>query len=416
MDHWRTYTLEEIVINKGLVRGPFGGALKKEFFVSDGYKVYEQKNAIYGTVDLGNYFIDEVKYNELKRFAVKPGDFIVSCSGTIGKIFQIPPDAPSGVINQALLKITLDETIVDPLYFYYYFTWPRFQSAITDRTQGGAIQNLVGMDSFKKTKIILPELKQQKKAAAILETCDLYLDAIDQIISCKRNIKKGILQQYFNVGKNESDAKSVKLAEVVRQFTTGLNPRNNFKLGIGNNRYITIKNIHDGRLDLRTYDTVDDEALKMIAKRSRLEVDDVIMASIGNVGDAYLVEEPPLNWNINESVFNIKPNKSKVTPHYLYYTLTSPHAKKFFENNITGSSFKSIKMKDLREMPILLRKLEEQEEIVNVLKNLDLQIAALARKVTLIKEQKHYLMNYFTSGMFENTISQQVTIAETTYA
>jgi type I restriction enzyme S subunit len=111
-EDWKTETLERVCVPGGLVRGPFGGAIKKEFFVKDGFKVYEQRNAIYRNADLGFYFIDESKYRELKRFEVKEGDFIVSCSGTIGKIFQIPGDAKAGVINQALLKIKTDDRII----------------------------------------------------------------------------------------------------------------------------------------------------------------------------------------------------------------------------------------------------------------------------------------------------------------
>lgn len=87
------------------VRGPFGGALKKEIFPSCGYAVYEQQRAIYRNLDF-RYYIDKNKFEELKRFSVKPGDLIVSYSGTIGKTFVIPENAPEGVINHALLKLT----------------------------------------------------------------------------------------------------------------------------------------------------------------------------------------------------------------------------------------------------------------------------------------------------------------------
>ena len=36
----------------------------------------------------GKYFIDEKKYMELINFNVQPGDLIVSCSGTLGRIAQ----------------------------------------------------------------------------------------------------------------------------------------------------------------------------------------------------------------------------------------------------------------------------------------------------------------------------------------
>ncbi len=101
------------------VRGPFGGALKKEIFTSEGYAVYEQQHAIYRNLDF-RYHIDKNKFSELKRFAVNPGDMIVSCSGTIGKTFVIPKNAPEGVINQALLKLTPNE-VLNVFYLQYFF-------------------------------------------------------------------------------------------------------------------------------------------------------------------------------------------------------------------------------------------------------------------------------------------------------
>ena len=105
--------------NCDFVRGPFGGALKKEFFREKGYAVYEQQHAIYKTLDF-RYFIDEKKYEKMKRFSIKPGVIIVSCSGTIGKTFVIPENAPKGIINQALLMLTPNENL-NVFYLQYFF-------------------------------------------------------------------------------------------------------------------------------------------------------------------------------------------------------------------------------------------------------------------------------------------------------
>ena len=192
---WSVKTLEQIAVSKGLVRGPFGGALKKDTFVRSGYRVYEQRDAIYGTATESRYFINQSKYQELSRFAVKPGDFIVSCSGTIGRIFRLPENASDGVINQALLKITLNEQLVNSDYFYNYFKWDRFQAKIIDSTQGGAMQNLVGMDIFKKTELLLPPIEEQNKVAEILGSWDKYLDILDQKIAVKTSVREGLIQQ-----------------------------------------------------------------------------------------------------------------------------------------------------------------------------------------------------------------------------
>ena len=58
---WVLKSIEELSNSNGLVRGPFGGALKKEFFVPKGYKVYEQRNSIYSSMTIGNYYINHTK-------------------------------------------------------------------------------------------------------------------------------------------------------------------------------------------------------------------------------------------------------------------------------------------------------------------------------------------------------------------
>ena len=92
-DNWNIETLERVCIQDGLVRGPFGSTLKKEFFVKDGYKVYEQKNAIYRDADIGYYFIDKAKYRELKRFEVNEGDGgNLSVTGALSACSSSPTD------------------------------------------------------------------------------------------------------------------------------------------------------------------------------------------------------------------------------------------------------------------------------------------------------------------------------------
>ena len=49
----------------------------------------------------------------MKRFELKPGDLIMSCSGvTLGKVAIVPDKISKGIINQALLKITPSKLIL----------------------------------------------------------------------------------------------------------------------------------------------------------------------------------------------------------------------------------------------------------------------------------------------------------------
>jgi type I restriction enzyme S subunit len=191
---WDITTIEGICITNGLIRGPFGGALKKEFFVDDGYKVYEQKNAINQDAEIGEYYITKEKFYELKRFEAKEGDFIVSCSGTIGKIFQIPIGSKQGIINQALLKVKINDEIMLDKFFYYIFNQDSFQIRVIDK-QGGAMQNLVGMDIIRKIPIVLPLLSEQRAIAYVLSSIDAEIAAIETRREKTLALKQGMMQE-----------------------------------------------------------------------------------------------------------------------------------------------------------------------------------------------------------------------------
>ena len=148
------------------VRGPFGGALKKEIFKTEGYAVYEQQHAIYHNLDF-RYYIDKNKFSELKRFAVNPGDMIVSCSGTIGKTFVIPPNAPEGVINQALLKLTPNKEL--NVFYLQYFFENTISKVLNEVARGGAIKNVPSVSELKLIELPLPSVTVQKKLVNVLD-------------------------------------------------------------------------------------------------------------------------------------------------------------------------------------------------------------------------------------------------------
>ena len=138
-------------------RGPFGSTLTKSIFVSSGYKVYEQQHAIGGDFTAGRYYIDEKKYQELSSFWLRPGDLIVSCSGTVGRVATVPEDAQPGVMNQALLKLTLARTVMSRDFFKLAFA----HRLASFSSRGSGMNNFSGIDELKKMPFPLAPLEEQ---------------------------------------------------------------------------------------------------------------------------------------------------------------------------------------------------------------------------------------------------------------
>lgn len=175
-DGWCWCRLDDLAFYK---KGPFGSSLTKSMFVPDSpnaYKVYEQKNAISKDSTLGHYFIDKDKYEELKGFAVQPEDIIVSCAGTIGETYVLPPNIREGIINQALMIIRLfDKSISDFYLLYFDFI---LKSKATKESKGTAIKNIPPFDILKNFFIPLPPQKEQIR---IIEKVSYWLSFVDTI-------------------------------------------------------------------------------------------------------------------------------------------------------------------------------------------------------------------------------------------
>ena len=178
-----------------IVRGPFGSALKKEFFVPKrpgAYKVYEQKHAIQKQVDIGTYYISRDRFETLKRFECHPGDILMSCSGTMGKLYQLPQNCEPGVMNQALCKFTLSNSITADYFL-------GFMEQVVDElgVKGSGIKNVSSVKFIKAIRIPLPPVELQERFAAFVSQVDKSRFVAQQQIEKLQMLYDSLAQEYF---------------------------------------------------------------------------------------------------------------------------------------------------------------------------------------------------------------------------
>ena len=146
--------------------------MKKEIFVAEGFKVYEQKNVIYNDFDAGSYFVKGSDYERLIAFRIQPNDLLISCSGTIGRIASVPVSAVPGIMNQALLKITLDESRMLNVFFLGLWRSESFERQVLGMTHGTGMKNMKSMGELKSIKFPAPPLGIQRRFAVIAESIE----------------------------------------------------------------------------------------------------------------------------------------------------------------------------------------------------------------------------------------------------
>ena len=182
------------------VRGPFGGSLKKSIFVADGKAVYEQQHAIYDQFDDVRYFIDDAKFEEMKRFELLPNDLIMSCSGTMGRVAVVPAGIKRGIINQALLKLTPSTKLLTT-FLKSWMESEAFQDALKEYSGGAAIQNVASVKILKEIQVPLPLVEQQEcvvqKLDSLREESQRLESIYQQKLTALEELKKSLLHQAF---------------------------------------------------------------------------------------------------------------------------------------------------------------------------------------------------------------------------
>ena len=170
---WEWCRLNDLALYR---KGPFGSSLTKSMFVTksnQSVKIYEQKNAIQKDFLLGDYYISKEKFEAMQSFIAKPNDIIVSCAGTIGETYLLPLDAPVGIINQALMRVTLfDLNMVE--YWQIYFAYMLLNEAQM-KGFGSAIKNIPPFEYLKAVLVPIPPLSEQNR---LVERYNILLSLI----------------------------------------------------------------------------------------------------------------------------------------------------------------------------------------------------------------------------------------------
>lgn len=193
---WQRVTFDVLAEYK---KGPFGSALTKDIFVPKGknsVKIYEQQNAIRKNCRLERYFIAKNYADKLSAFEVHSGDVIVSCAGTIGEIYVLPDDAERGIINQALMRVRIDEKIIEKNLFVYLFS-NMIDVFSKIHSNGSAMKNIPPFSDLKPMLVNIPMKCEQLKLVRFLSNLDNLINLRKTELEKLKKIKKFLLEKMF---------------------------------------------------------------------------------------------------------------------------------------------------------------------------------------------------------------------------
>lgn len=172
-----------------IAAGPFGSNLKVECFVPSGFPIIDGANLKgYKVTDNITKFVTEEKARSLSRSIAHRGDVIVTISGTIGQIAYIPEDSlyDEYLCSQRQFRVSFDSSMVYVPYLVFYFhTFEGQNKILSFANQTGVPALSQPLKNFKKIRLCLPSLQEQRRIASIVETIN---DKIENNVKINDNL------------------------------------------------------------------------------------------------------------------------------------------------------------------------------------------------------------------------------------
>ena len=392
--------LDLLEAQNGIRRGPFGSSLKKDSFVKKSdYVVYEQQNAIYDNYET-RYFISKEKYNELIRFNIQPGDFIMSGAGTIGRISMVPDGIKKGVFNQALIRFKVNKDSINPLYFLKFMQSDMMQKLLTQANPGSAMTNLVPMDELKKWDVTIPSLEEQNRISTFINQIDEFITLHQCKLEKLKLTKKALLQKLFPKNgkhipeirfKGFTDAWEQRKLGSIGSTYTGLSGKTKEDFGHGEAQYITYLNVFQNTIS----DITMTDKVEIDITQNEVKYGDVLFTTSSEtpeevgMSSVWLGDTP--NIYLNSFCFGFRPNQ-KIDPYFLGYSLRAPYMRDKIKILAQGISRYNISKNKVMELEISLPNNEEQKLLGTFLQRIDLIITLHQRKLERLQEVKKDLL------------------------
>ena len=189
-EHWEVKRLKALVTES--VAGPYGSSLTKPMYTSAGYRVYGQQQVIPDNFSIGDYYISEGKYQEMRRYRVFPGDVLVSVMGTVGRVAVVPDSAEPGIINPRLVRYRPNLEKVRPRYLQLAMLSPTAQTQVSEGAKGTTMEGL-NMQILGRLYLAIPSVDEQDAILATVaaETTQLQraIDAANRSVSFLREYR-----------------------------------------------------------------------------------------------------------------------------------------------------------------------------------------------------------------------------------
>ncbi|OWV19269.1 restriction endonuclease subunit S [Fibrobacter sp. UWB3] len=246
----------------------------------------------------------------------------------------------------------------NPRYVYYFL-----KTMHLEQYNAGAGVPTLNQNHLHSLKINVHDSKDQKEISSILSAYDNLIENNNKRIKILEQMAENLYKEWFvrfrfpgheTIPIENGIPKGWRIDKIenISNVTDGVH---NTIQDTPNSPYLLLscKNIKDGKIQIGENErTIDEKTFFTLRKRTQLSKGDILITSVGTIGDVHLLNQEPSYIEFQRSVAIIKPNKELVNSCYLYETFKS--MRKEFENAAHGAAQQCLFIGDINRVKVCL--------------------------------------------------------------
>jgi type I restriction enzyme S subunit len=135
----------------------------------------------------------ETKY---QHFLLDPGDYVVSSSGTLGRIAEVRDEDLPCMLNTSVIRMRPKSDTLDRRFLKYFLLSELYQQQVL-AFAAGSVQANYGPSHLRQMKIVLPPLMEQRGIAEALSSLDDKIELNRRMNETLEAMAQAIFRDWF---------------------------------------------------------------------------------------------------------------------------------------------------------------------------------------------------------------------------
>lgn len=302
----------------------------------------------------GGFKEDKCKFysgNYSNDYVLREGDLIITMTDlskqidTLGYGALIPSSKRIYLHNQRIGLVSIKKNL-NKKFLYWFLRSPKYQKEIANTSTGSTVHH-TSPSRICDVEFNPPSLDNQNRIANVLNCIE---EKINLNCSINKNLELQVRAVFSHLFAGNESVTPATIADISLNVTDGVHNTVNDDPE-GEYLLLSCKNIKGGALSIGANDRrINSETFVKLRRRTKLAKGDVLISSVGTVGELLLLNTEPSNYEFQRSVAIIKPNPEIVSPAYLYEALIYKKAELI--NAAHGAVQQCLFISDIASFPI----------------------------------------------------------------